>query len=282
MPELSYRYEFQADEADAILACFRAHGFAIVRGMASPEIVADLREAVWEVLGADDPPGPGDNRTTPDFVEHSAKAIRLLDADAYVELNRRMFETDALTIHRSFAVLKNEGSAPVAWHRDFHHIEREAVHEPDEYLDAGDHGFRALWYLDGSYPDQGGLWLIPDSHGDDWPGLPGFEFTEGRKSFHRAGTPAVDYEGFDAPQMLPLHIDPGDLVLYSLKTYHGATAQPEGMRRACAIILRPSEPTIEVPWAQPESSRRFVDNVPERFAAFVRNYVGIDYDWDLS
>jgi hypothetical protein len=152
--------------------------------------------------------------------------------------------------------------------------------EPDEFLDAVDVSFRALWYLDGSYPDQGGLWVIPDSHRDGWPGLPGFEFTEGRKSFHRQGEAAVDYEGFDAPEMLPLSIDPGDLLLYSLKTYHAAAAQPEGMRRACAIILRPTEPRIEVPWAQPATSEEFLARVPPRYARFVSNYVGIDYTWE--
>ena len=246
-----------------------------------PEIVADLREAVDEVLG-DEPLGHADNRTTPCFIEHSDKAIRLLDAEPYLALNRALFGTDALTIHRSFAVLKNAGSAPVAWHRDFHHVVATRASEPDEYLDAGDHGFRALWYLDGSYPTEGGLWLIPDSHREDWPGLPGFAFTAGRKSFHRIGTPAVDYDGFDCPEMLPLHIDPGDLVIYDLKTYHAAAAQPEGLRRACAVILRPREPAITVPWAQTEASSRFLAGIPARFAPFVHNYVGIDYGWTVD
>jgi ectoine hydroxylase-related dioxygenase (phytanoyl-CoA dioxygenase family) len=280
--ELPYRFEFQAREFDEILACYTEHGFAIVRQMATPAIVEDLRHAVWEVLGAKDPPALGHNRTTPDFVERSERAIRLLDADAYVELNRRMFGTDALTIHRSFGVLKNAGSAAVAWHRDFHHIVYEQPSEPDEFLDAGDHGFRALWYLDGSYPDNGGLWLIPDSHRDDWPGLPGFAFAEGRKSFHRIGEEPVHYEGFDAPEMLPLVVDPGDLVLYSLNTYHAAAPQLEGLRRACAIILRPSEPAIAVPWQETAATREFLAAVPERFASFVTNYVGIDYRWEQT
>lgn len=279
---LPYRFEFAADEHAAILECFREHGFAIIRQMAPPEVVADLRDAVWEVLGADDPPAHGHNRTSPEFVEHSPKAIRLLDASAYVELNQTLFGTDALTIHRSFAVLKNAGSPPVGWHRDYHHTVYDAPSEPDEFLDAGDHGFRALWYLDGSYPDNGGLWLIPDSHRDDWAGLEGFVFTEGRKSFHRVGEPVGDYEGFDDPQMLPLYVDPGDLVLYDLKTYHAAAAQTHSLRRACALILRPSEPAIAVPWAQTETTRRFVEQTPERFASFLRNYVGIDYGWEID
>ena len=277
--QLGYRHEFAAHEFDEILACYHAHGFALVRGMAPEDIVADLREAVGEVLGSADLSAPGPNRTTPDFVERSEKALRLLDAHAYVELNQRLFATSALTLHRSFAVLKQAGSAPVEWHRDFHHLVDEQPSEPDEFLDSGDAGVRALWYLDGSYPNEGGLWLIPDSHVEGWPGLPGFAFTSGRKSFHRIGEPAANYDRFDAPQMLPLVIDPGDLLLYSLKTYHAATAQAAGLRRACAIILRPSEPAIEVPWAETEATRRFLATIPDRFAGFVRNYVGIDYGW---
>ena len=278
---LPYRYDFEPDELDPVLACYEAHGFAIVRKMAPPDVVADLGEAVWDVLGRD-ALALGDNRTTPDFVEHSPKASRLLDAEAYVDLNRRMFGSDELTIHRSFAVLKNAGSPPVAWHRDYHHRDEADAQatEPDQFLDPGDHGFRALWYLDGSYPDRGGLWLIPDSHRDDWQPPEGYAFTEGRKSFYRIGEPPEDYERFDLREMLPLHVDPGDLVIYSLKLQHAAAAQPEGVRRACAVILRPTWPALEVPWQPLESSKRFVATIPDRHRSFVRNYVGIDYGWD--
>ncbi len=276
---LPYRYEFGADQLADVIGCYREHGFAVVRQMAAPDVIADLREAVNEVLGAGEPLAPGDNRTTPQFVEHSPCATRLLDAAPYLELCRRMFDSDALTIHRSFAVLKNEGSAPVAWHRDFHHAVADAPRDPDAVLDQGDHGFRALWYLDGSYPDAGGLWLIPDSHRPDWEGLPGFVFTEGRKSFFRIGEPARDHAQFDMPQMLPLRVDPGDLVIYSLRLYHGAAAQPHGVRRACAVILRPTWPVLEVPWPQTDAARRLISSIPEHLQSFVTNYVGIDYGW---
>lgn len=279
---LPYRSEFEAHEIDEILRCFEDHGFALVRQMLSPDILADLKEAVWEVMGEKNPPNYGDNRTTPDFIEHAEGAIRLLDAEPYLELNRRMFNTDELTIHRSFSVLKNAGSPLVTWHRDFHHVTYEEPSEPDEFLDVGDFGFRALWYLDGSYPTEGGLWVLPDSHHDDWSGLEGFEFTAGRKSFHRAGEPSEEYAGFDVPEMLPLFADPGDLVIYSLRAYHAAAPQPEGLRRACAIVLRPTWPRIEVPWEETDVTKRFLASVPERFLPFTKNYVGIDYNWRLG
>ena len=267
---------WSVDAIDEALEAYRRDGYAIVRRLAGPEIVAALRAAVDEVLGDAD----GRNSTTPDFVEHSAHALRLLDAEGYVELNRRLLGTDALTIHRSFAVLKAAGSPPFPWHRDYHHLEADAPTEPDQFLDPGDHGARMLWYLDGSYPDQGGLWLIPGSHRDDWPGPAGFAFTEGRKSFHRLGEPPLHYDRFDAPEMVPLRIDPGDLLLYSLRLYHGAAAQPEGLRRACAVLLRPAEPPLRVRGrAQPESSRHFLQHLPDRYRRFAHNYVGIDYGW---
>jgi hypothetical protein len=34
-----------------------------------------------------------------------------------------------------------------------------------------------------------------------------------------------------------------------------------------------------VPWAQPESSRRFVETIPDHLRRYVVNYVGIDYGW---
>jgi hypothetical protein len=275
---LPYRWDFSPDEIDEGLACYHAHGFAIVRRLLPPDVVADLRRAVDDVLG-DPPLAHGHNRTTPDFVECSPLALRFLDAPGYLALYQRLFGTTDLTIHRSFAVLKNAGSAPVAWQRDYHHRESEVPTEPDQFLDPSDHGLRLLWYLDGSYPQDGGLWLVPDSHHDDWEGLPGFEFCEGRKSFHRSHTSPAHYEGFDAPEMLPLYIDPGDALLYSPKLYHGATSQSEGVRRACAMLLRPTDPPIEVPWQESAATKRFVTTIPERLRRYVANYVGIDYGW---
>ena len=276
---LPYAHAFAVDAIDDAIACYRAHGFAILRGLASPDVLDDLRRAVEHVLGAQP---PAHNLTTPEFVERSPLALRVLDIEGYLDLNARLLGTRELTIHRSFAVLKNGGSEAVAWHRDYHHLDSAGPTEPDQFLDPGDHGARMLWYLDGSHPDEGGLWVIPDSHRDDWPGLSGFAFTPGRKSFHRVGEPAVECTSFDAPHMFPLRVDPGDLLLYSLRTYHGAAAQPSGRRRACAVLLRPTFPALEVPWAQPESSRRFLDALPERYRSFGRNYVGIDYRWRAS
>jgi ectoine hydroxylase-related dioxygenase (phytanoyl-CoA dioxygenase family) len=272
---IAYAWGVDAIDLAAAIEAYRREGHAIVRRLASEDVVADLRRAVEEVLG----PKPGPNATTPEFVEHSPLALRVLDIDGYVELNRRLLGTHALTIHRSFAVLKCGGSPAVTWHRDYHHLEGERPTEPDQFLDPGDHGARMLWYLDGSYPDQGGLWVIPRSHREDWPGAAGFAFTDGRKSFHREGEPARDYDRFDAPEMVPLEIDPGDLLLYSLRLYHAASPQPDGRRRACAVLLRPTDPVLDVPWPQPEASLRFLEALPARYRPFVRNYVGIDYGW---
>ncbi|MCA9684587.1 MAG: hypothetical protein KC457_20545, partial [Myxococcales bacterium] len=133
-PGLPYRHVFSVDELDDALACYHDHGFAVIKSMAPPETIAVLRQAVDDLLGADDI-RPGENRTSPEFVEKAPGALRLLEVPAYIELNRRLFATDRLTIHRSFAVLKNAGSAPVKWHRDLH---RRGVganpSKPDEYL----------------------------------------------------------------------------------------------------------------------------------------------------
>lgn len=279
MAELPYRWAFGSEELDEAIGCYRAHGFALVRGMAPPDVVADLRRAVEEVLGEPASLAPGDNRTTPELIERAPGALRLLDVEPYLELNRRLLGTRELTIHRSFAVLKNAGAGAVAWHRDYHHLDGEAPTEPDQFLDPGDHGARLLWYLDGSYPDRGGLWVIPDSHRPEWAGLSGFRFTAGRKSFHREGEPPDPYERFDADEMLALEVDPGDLLLYSLSLYHGAAPQPAGVRRACAVLLRASWPALPVPWAETDTTRRFLDELPERYRPFTTNYVGIDYRW---
>ena len=47
-PDLGYRYEFATDELDAMDECLAAHGFAIIKDVLPPEIVAKLKQAVWD------------------------------------------------------------------------------------------------------------------------------------------------------------------------------------------------------------------------------------------
>ena len=47
-PDLGYRYEFATDELDAMDECLEAHGFAIIKDLLPPEIVAKLKQAVWD------------------------------------------------------------------------------------------------------------------------------------------------------------------------------------------------------------------------------------------
>ena len=47
-PDLGYRYEFATDELDAMDECLEAHGFAVIKDALPPEIVAKLKQAVWD------------------------------------------------------------------------------------------------------------------------------------------------------------------------------------------------------------------------------------------
>jgi hypothetical protein len=95
-----------------------AHGFAIVKGVLQDEQVAALKAAVIHAIDPDGKLGPGESRTHTSFVEEVAPMWDLLDCESFMHIHRTLVGSDRLTIHRSAAILRKPGSAPVAWHSD--------------------------------------------------------------------------------------------------------------------------------------------------------------------
>ena len=62
-PALSYRYEFGLHELQAAQACVDAHGFAVVKQVLTEDLVAELQEAVLQVIDPDGALGPGESYT---------------------------------------------------------------------------------------------------------------------------------------------------------------------------------------------------------------------------
>jgi ectoine hydroxylase-related dioxygenase (phytanoyl-CoA dioxygenase family) len=275
----SYRFEFLPDEFDAIKACNDEHGFAIVKGLLNEEQVASLKAEVLRVV---DPQGvlpPGGNATHSSFVEEAPEFWKLLDYQPYMRLYSHMLGTEQMTIHRSAAIIRKPGNAPMYWHTDFS-FSNEPPKTANDVLNRGEWPNGAWFYLNGTHPSRGGLAIIPDSHRPDWPGPEGFTFTENRVSFYREGTEPEQYTGFDVPGMMPVLSDPGDLLFFAPRTYHGVFPHNgDEPRLSCGVAFRPAEVSISAPWPLPESAQRFVDNVPESLKPYVEGYTGIQRTW---
>jgi ectoine hydroxylase-related dioxygenase (phytanoyl-CoA dioxygenase family) len=271
---ITYRYEFAVGEDTAAAACLAEHGFAIVKGMLTPELLRDLRADVTRVL----PPeriAEGGCAYSTDFVERSPAMWRLLQHAPYLRLYAAMLGTEEMTVHRSAAIVRRTGSA-AGWHTDLP-IWR-TIDSANAVLNRWDDFPGGMWfYLGGSHPERGGLAVIADSHTPDWMPPAGFRLTPDRQVVEREdGSPAP----LEVPGMVPMIGAPEDLILFGARTYHASFPhRGDQPRLSCAVGLRQRRIHVEVPWQLPEHARRFVADAPAEISRFFDGYVGIDHDW---
>ena len=278
-PSFPYLYEFSPGDHGDIVACTEAHGFCIVRGLLPDSLVQTLQSEVRRVVDPDGTLGSGESRTHLSFIEGATEAWEpWLGYQPFMDLHRAMLGTADICFHRSAAIIRNPGSAPVGWHTDW------CGQTDGPPQNTGDVLNRGLWpsgkwfYITGSRPTHGGLCVIEDSHAEDWAGPAGFKLTQDRRSFYPAdGEGESRYNGLDIPGLVPLFTDPGDCIVFAHRTFHGAFPNNEDHQRlSCAVGFRPKTHIIDAPWDLPESSRQFIDALPERFRTYTEGYTGID------
>ncbi len=279
-PELGYRYEFALDELDAAQECVHAHGFAIIKKVLPPELLQELQESVKQVLDPDNALGEGNSFTHPSFIEHSPAMWKLLDHEPYLRAQRTFCQSEDISILRTAAILRNPGSAPLAWHSDFCGFSNGPRKFSGDVLNRGPWPSGLWFYITGSNPEHGGLALIEDSHLTDWTPPEGFQFTPDRRSFHKKGTEPNRYVGFDVPGLVPIFTDPCDQIVFASRTYHAAFPnRTDRVRLSCAIIYRPRDYGIDAPWPLSADAQAFLKAFPRRLQPYVDGYVGIDDDW---
>jgi hypothetical protein len=169
-PDLGYCYEFTLDELDAAQDCVQAHGFAIVKNVLPDELVEELQESVKQVLDPDGTLGEGNSFTHPSFIEHSPAMWKVFDLEHFLPAQRIFCQADELTINRTAAILRNPGSAPLAWHSDFCGFSNGPRQFSGDVLNRGPWPSGLWFYITGSHPNHGGLAVIEDSHLEGWTG----------------------------------------------------------------------------------------------------------------
>ena len=279
-PDLGYRYEFTLDELDAAQQCVEAHGFTIVKNVLTDKLVEELQESVQQVIDPDGTLGEGNSFTHPSFIEHSPAIWKLFDHEPYMRAQQVFCQAEELTINRTAAILRNSGSAPLAWHSDFCGFSNGPRQFSGDVLNRGPWPSGLWFYITGSHPNHGGLAVIEDSHLEGWTAPEGFQLTPDRRSFHSQGSEPHRHVGFDVPGVVPIFTDPGDQIVFASRTYHAAFSNRiDRVRLSCAIIFRAREYTINAPWPLTEDAQAFMEALPQRWQPLVKNYVGIDNDW---
>ena len=122
--------------------------------------------------------------------------------------------------------------------------------------------------------------VIEDSHRENWSGPDGFHLTSDRRSFYPDGEEERPYQGFDIPGMVPLFTEPGDMIIFAHRTYHGAFPNRlDEVRLSCAIGFRDRNHRIDVPWEIPDGGKRFLDLLPSHLEHYVDGYTSINTRW---
>lgn len=287
MSKLPYVYEFSPDDLQGIKSCHDQHGFAIVKGILTQELVEQLKSEVRRVLEPRFTDESIRSATAGAFIEDSPVFAGMMLYEPVMKIVRHLNDHEPITLNRSAAIYKKPGaqagaqhSGAMVWHTDWGPLNHP--YRANHVLN--NTGASSFWfYLTGSRPIDAGLAIIPDSHTEDWPGPPGFEFTEHRGSFYPKGTEPQPYTGMDVPGVLHIVSDPGDLVIFAERTYHGVNPhQGTESRLSCAYSFRRTSYVVEQHWEVPESAKRFIASCPPELQPLVEGYLGLDKSWISS
>ncbi len=275
--KLPYRYEFDKSEVEQIGECNETHGFAIVKHFLTEDQVEALKEEVRRVMGPAAEASDTYTHTHPSFVEASPVLRQFMADESYMRIANRLNRHVPIMLNRSAAIYKKPGAGPMAWHTDWEPLE----HPYRANAVLNNTGASSMWfYLNGIRPERGGLAIIPDSHTLDYSGPEGFELTERGKSFYRKGTAPVDYTEMDFPECIPLYTDPGDLIIFAERTFHGVFPHHgDEVRLTCAMSFRPIAYQPPQVWPVPESARQFIADCPAEIYPLVKDYIGFNGDW---
>ena len=79
---------------------------------------------------------------------------------------------------------------------------------------------------------------------ENWEGPEGFNLTAGQDvSFYKIGEEEKAYVGFDIPGLVPFFTNPGDMIVFAHRTYHGAFPnQIDEIRLSCGVGFSESGP----------------------------------------
>ncbi len=279
-PRLGYRYEFKPHELEAAQACVEAHGFAVIKQLITPGMVAELCASVLDVVDPKQDMAAGESRTHTSFIEHSPALARLLEYGPFIEAQAAFCGSDELTLNSSAAIIRRPSSPALLWHSDWCGFSAGPPKAASDVLNRGPWPSGLWFYITGSNPEHGGLAVIEDSHVEDWQPPDGFALLPGKWSFHRIDTEPKGHTGFDVPGLVPFYTEPGDEIVFAARTYHAAFPNNTNrVRLSCGMSLRPRSMRLEAPWTLSESARAFVAAQPASVQPTVENYIGIDPRW---
>lgn len=230
---LPHEYHLSTDE----IARFDRDGYLILRGRIPAPLLARLRAAAdgWiedgRRVGADDAASVdyhyavrgGERRMFRVDYLHSkgrSASLELLGSPAVLGIAESLAGPDFVPTYESL-VFKDEGDgAAIDWHQDAVHPRTHRIFNIDVYLDASRAG-------------EGALRVAPGSH------LAPVDVCQLQEEY-----------GWDAPGVLQVELEPGDVLVHDVMIVHGSEAvQGNRLRRTIYYEFRAAEQiAAEGPW----------------------------------
>lgn len=224
---------------DATIASFRADGAVVVRGVASPAEVEQLRAGVERNL-AD--PGPLFGVASADgdsgrFVEDFCNWDRIPEYGGFIRRSRgaaiagALMGSDVVRLYHDHVLVKEPGTQQrTPWHQD------------QPYYDVEGRQNCSMWLALDPVPRRSSLTFVAGSHLGPWL-MPRTFRTEQARWFPEgslADLPDVDGDlerDPDAHRLLAWDVEPGDAVFFHMLTLHAAGGV-EGPHRRRAFSVR--------------------------------------------
>lgn len=253
------------------IAHFDAHGYVVLPGRIPADLLARLREAADEwiatgrALGPDSPEGPDYQWATRggarrmfriDYLhgKGSAASLELLGSPAVLGIAESLAGPDLVPTYESL-VFKNTGDgAAIDWHQDAVHPRTHRIFNVDVYLDASTAG-------------EGALRVAPGSH------LAPVDVCQ-----------LQDEYGWDAPGVVQVELEPGDVLVHDVMVVHGSEAVTGNrLRRTIYYEFRAAEQIqAEGPWDAEWVDRR-MRLLPLGLEAHARRFPGQEqFRWNAS
>lgn len=236
---------FTLDDADAAAACYHEEGYAVIKGVFTPEEIVRFKDATDRAkrrgydMGCSfrhanvtywvsEDPNIGLNVSGMQWPSHDEPALEAMRRDPrMLRILAPLIGTDIRQIINQIH-WKTPGCAfAVNFHRD--RINRRPA---EAFRDLANSYVQTGTAIDPMTPENGALLVVPGSHRRapaEHPAGSSFSGSDARRDY-------LEREGYSEDDLLPIYADPGDIAMWHVDTIHGSDQNRSATMDRCLYI----------------------------------------------
>ena len=274
---MDYNIYLDKNDHDGIRQALDTYGYCVARQVVTLDHVQRLKDEIDRFVDPDRSVALASGKFHLTFAEQSDVLWELVDNPEYMNLRTALLGVTDVCLHRSAAILRTPGDPAGAWHSDHCGQRKGPKNNANDFLNRYSMPSGGWFYLNGSHPDRSGIAVMEYSNTEEWQPPEGFHMDDERRMLYRDGDD-TPYSKLDAPGMVPVIADPGDLILFSALTLH-VNMETKERRYSCGMAFRPKSIQIDVPWKLTEGAQKMIDRLPAHLKHYTEGYTSIDLNW---